>query len=77
MIKIRARFTHQPPQEVARISRLAIICERPQGVISMEMVPYANGLYLRLDEPVGDQLVVVPHASNAIKIFAAREDELP
>lgn len=71
-MRIEARFSSKPPESTENIQRLTL---RHMG-LEIEIVPTDNGIRIRLDQPLGAQLAVFPHASNTIALVAAREDDI-
>ena len=72
-MKIEARFNFKAPETVENVERFII--KHGRMVIEISAAG-PNGLHLRLDGPIGDQLAVFPHGSNTINMQTTREDEI-
>lgn len=68
-MKIEARFRSKTPQIVDDAERLQI----KHGVLEIEISHAGDGLYIRLDAPLGDSLMMFPVASNSIVLVGRQE----
>lgn len=71
-MKIEARFATKAPETTDGIQRVKVIVGDLEVEISVVGSTSDRGLQLRLNQPFGDAMVVIPHATNGILVFSKR-----
>lgn len=69
-MKITVYFMNRPPVELEAVDRLTV----EHGGAVYRFTAQRDALGARLDHPLGDQLVVLPHASNGADLMHTPHD---